>query len=248
MGRLAGKTALVTGGGNGIGKASVLTFAREGAEVVIADFNQAAADTLAAQITSEGGKALAVSGDVSDEASVDQMISAALDAFGKIDVLLNSAGGGSTKDGPVTELDLDEFWRTIRVDLYGTLLTCRRTIPAMRDSGGGSIINLSSLRAVIGTHGADAYTASKGGVLAMSRAMAMQWAEENIRVNVIAPGVVLTERVAAFIKPDNPVYQKSLLGPSESVDVANMALYLASDESRKVTGTVMRLDGGASIY
>lgn len=248
MGRLAGKTALVTGGANGIGKASVEAFAREGAEVVIADFNPDAASALAGEITARGGKAIAVSGDVSDEQSVDQMVAAGVDAFGKIDVLLNSAGGGSTKDGPVTELELDEFWRTIRVDLFGTLLTCRRIIPEMVKTGGGSIINISSLRAVIGTHGADAYTASKGGVLAMSRAMAMQWAGDGIRVNVMAPGVVLTERVAAFIKPDNPIYRKSLLGPSAPEDVANLALYLASDEAAKVTGAVMRLDGGASIY
>ncbi|MGD1886330.1 MAG: SDR family NAD(P)-dependent oxidoreductase [Cohaesibacteraceae bacterium] len=248
MGRLTGKTAVLTGGGNGIGKAGVKKFTAEGAAVVIADFNLEAAETLTKSIISEGGKAVAVQADVSDEASVDAMVASALETFGKIDILFNSAGGGSTKDGPVTELELDEFWRTIRVDLFGTLLTCRRTIPAMLESGDGSIINISSLRAVIGTQGADAYTASKGGVLAMSRAMAMQWAEHNIRVNVVAPGVVLPERVAAFIKPDNPIYQKSLLGPSEPDDVANLALYLASDEARKVTGTVMRVDGGASIY
>ena len=248
MGRLAGKTALVTGGGNGIGKASALRFAEEGANVVVADFRPESADAVVTEIEGRGGRAVAAGGDVGDEAAVDAMVVAGLDAFGKIDVLLNSAGGGSTRDGPVTELALDEFWRTIRVDLFGTLLTCRRVIPEMQATGGGSIINIASLRAVIGTHGADAYTASKGGVLAMSRAMAMQWAKDGIRVNVMAPGVVLTERVAAFIKPDNPIYQKSLLGPSDSEDVANLALYLASDEARKVTGTVMRLDGGASIY
>lgn len=248
MGRLTGKAALITGGGDGIGKASALRFAGEGAEVVVADFRGESAEAVAAQIRSDGGQAIAVDGDVSDETAVDAMVGAGTEAFGKIDVLFNCAGGGSTKDGPVTELDLDEFWRTIRVDLFGTLLCCRRTIPEMLRSGGGSIINISSLRAVIGTHGADAYTASKGGVLAMSRAMAMQWAKDGIRVNVMAPGVVLTERVAAFIKPDNPIYRKSILGPSEPIDVANLALYLASDESRKVTGTVMRLDGGASIH
>ncbi len=248
MGRLNGKSALVTGGGNGIGKASALRFASEGAAVIVADFRQDAAEIVVAEIEAAGGRAMAVQVDVSDEAVVDSMVRAGVEAFGKIDVLLNSAGGGSTKDGPVTELEIDEFWRTIRVDLFGTLLCCRRVIPEMVESGGGSIVNISSLRAVIGTHGADAYTASKGGVLAMSRAMAMQWAKHDIRVNVMAPGVVLTERVAAFIKEDNPIYQKSLLGPSDPQDVANLALYLASDEARKVTGTVMRLDGGASIY
>ena len=248
MARLEGKTALITGGGNGIGRASALRFAAEGAKVVVADLNLEPAEAVVGAIEARGGQAVAVTCDVSDEVSVDGIVEAGLEAFGSIDVLLNSAGGGSTADGPVTELQLDEFWRTIRVDLFGTLLCCRRVIPEMVKAGGGSIVNISSLRAVIGTHGADAYTASKGGVLAMSRAMAMQWAKHGIRVNVMAPGVVLTERVAAFIKEDNPIYQKSLLGPSEPEDVANLALYLASDEARKVTGAVFRLDGGASIY
>lgn len=248
MARLDGKTALITGGGNGIGRAAALRFAEEGAQVIVADFNPGAAENVSDEIRKSGAGAVAVSADVSDEASVAAMIETGIAAFGKIDVLLNSAGGGSTKDGAVTDLELDEFWRTIRVDLFGTLLCCRTVIPEMVKSGGGSIINISSLRAVIGTEGADAYTASKGGVLAMTRAIAMQWARHGIRANVMAPGVVLTERVSAFIKDDNPIYRKSLLGPSDPIDVANLALYLASDESRKITGAVMRLDGGASIY
>ncbi|MEM9476969.1 MAG: SDR family NAD(P)-dependent oxidoreductase [Pseudomonadota bacterium] len=248
MGRLSGKTALVTGGASGIGRESVRRFAEEGANVAIADFNHRAAETLAEEIVASGGSAIGVACDVSDEGSVDGAVARAVSEYGAVDALLNSAGGGSTQDGAVTDLSLDEFWRTIRVDLFGTLLCCRRVIPEMVKTGGGAIINISSLRAVIGTDGADAYTASKGGVLAMSRAMAMQWADKNIRVNVMAPGVVLTERVAAFIKPDNPIYRKSLLGPSEPTDVASLALYLASDEARKVTGTVFRLDGGASCY
>ncbi len=183
MDRLTGMIALVTGARNGIGKATALALAREGAGLILADCQLG-----------------------------------------------------------------HEFWRTIRVDLFGTLLTCRRVIPEMVTSGGGSIINISSLRAIIGTHGADAYTASKGGVPTMSRAMAVQRAKHSVRVNVLAPGVVLTERVAAFVRPDNPIYQKSLLGPSEPEDVAFLAQFLASDEARKITGTVMCVDGGASIY
>lgn len=248
MARLDGKTALITGGGNGIGRAAALRFAEEGAQIILADFNPEAAEQVVQEINGTGAKAIAVSCDVSDEAGVAEMVKAGVARFGRIDVLMNSAGGGSTKDGAVTNLELDEFWRTIRIDLFGTLLCCRTVIPEMVKSGGGSIINISSLRAVIGTEGADAYTASKGGVLAMTRAMAMQWARHGIRANVMAPGVVLTERVSAFIKDDNPIYRKSLLGPSDPIDVANLALYLASDESRKITGAVMRLDGGASIY
>lgn len=248
MARLDGKTALITGGGSGIGRAAALRFAEEGAQIILADFNPEAAEQVVQEILSTGAKAIAVSCDVSDEAGVADMVKTGVARFGRIDVLMNSAGGGSTRDGAVTNLELDEFWRTIRVDLFGTLLCCRTVIPEMVKSGGGSIINISSLRAVMGTEGADAYTASKGGVLAMTRAMAMQWARHGIRANVMAPGVVLTERVSAFIKDDNPIYRKSLLGPSDPIDVANLALYLASDESRKITGAVMRLDGGASIY
>lgn len=248
MDRLKGKVALITGGGNGIGRASALAFAAEGGKLIIADFRADAAKAVVDEISASGGTAFAVTGDVSDEAAVADMVAAGMEHFGQIDVLFNLAGGGSAKDGAVTDLALDEFWRTIRVDLFGTLLMCRRVIPEMLKSGGGSIINMASLRAVIGTQGGDGYTASKGGVLAMSRAMAMQWAEKNIRVNVLAPGVVLTKRVSAFLKPDNPIYQKSLLGPCDPEDVANLALFLASSESRKITGQVISIDGGASIY
>ena len=248
MARLNGKTALVTGGANGIGKEVSKAFAVEGANVIVSDRLDDLAEVVASEITSREGTAVAVGGDVSDEGQVDSIVRAGLTRFGRIDVLFNSAGGGSARDGSVTELELDEFWRTISVDLFGTLLMCRRVIPEMVASGGGSIINLSSLRAMIGTSGADAYTAAKGGVLAMSRAMAMQWADKGVRVNILAPGVVLTERVATLITPDNPIYRKSLLGPSEPADIANIAIFLASDESRRVTGAVLRVDGGASIH
>ena len=238
----------MTGGANGIGKEVSKAFAVEGANVIVADRLGEAAEAVASEITSFGGSAFSVGGDVGNEGQVDSMVEAGLTRFGRIDILFNSAGGGSARDGPVTELELDEFWRTIRVDLFGTLLMCRRVIPEMVATGGGSIVNLSSLRAVIGTSGADAYTAAKGGVLAMSRAMAIQWADKGIRINVLAPGVVMTERVAALITPENPIYRKSLLGPSEPTDIANIAVFLASDESRRVTGAVMRVDGGASAH
>ncbi len=248
MNRLNGKCSVITGGGSGIGRASSLKFAREGSSVAVVDQNRESAKAVASEIVQAGGTAFAICGDVGNEPQVDAIVEECKDRLGQVDVLFNCAGGGTAKDGPVTELELDEFWRTIRVDLFGTLLMCRKFIPMMVHSGGGSIINTASMRAVIGTHGADAYTAAKGGVLAMSRAMAMQWADKKIRVNILAPGVVLTERVAAMITPDNPIYKKSLLGPSEPDDVANLALFLASDESRQITGTVMRVDSGASSY
>ena len=152
-----------------------------------------------------------------------------MDAFGGLHVLYNNAGGATPKDGKVTEMDLDEFWRTIGVDLFGTFLGCRFGIPVMAKGGGGSIINTTSVRAMIGTPGADAYTSAKGGVRALTQALALQWAAHNIRVNAIAPGVILTERVKALLRADDPLFKKSLLGASDPEDVAQMALYLASD-------------------
>ena len=248
MGQLQGKTALIIGGGNGIGQATSFLFAGEGANVVVADFNLDAAKKTIADCGFQEESGLALQCDVSEEDDVANVVAGTLEKYKRIDILFNCAGGGSAKDGPVTDLDLEEFWRTIRVDLFGTLLGCRKVIPEMVKTGGGSIINISSLRAVMGTRGADAYTASKGGVLALTRAMAMQWADKNIRVNVLAPGVVLTERIRDLIREDDPIYRKMLLGPCEPEDVANIALYLASDASKKVTGEVFRIDGGASIY
>ena len=248
MGQLQGKTALIIGGGNGIGQATSFLFAGEGANVVVADFNLDAAKKTIADCGFQEASGLALQCDVSEEDDVANVVAGTLEEYKRIDILFNCAGGGSAKDGPVTDLDLEEFWRTIRVDLFGTLLGCRKVIPEMVKTGGGSIINISSLRAVMGTRGADAYTASKGGVLALTRAMAMQWADKNIRVNVLAPGVVLTERIRDLIREDDPIYRKMLLGPCEPEDVANIALYLASDASKKVTGEVFRIDGGASIY
>jgi NAD(P)-dependent dehydrogenase (short-subunit alcohol dehydrogenase family) len=161
-------------------------------------------------------------------------------------VLYNNAGGATSRDGKATEMALDEFWRTIGVDLFGTFLGCRFAIPVMVEGGGGSIINTTSIRAMIGTAGSDAYTAAKGGVLTLTKALALQWAPHGIRVNAIAPGVVLSERVRKLLRDDDPLKRKSILGVSEPEDVAPMALYLASDESRRVTGAILPMDSGAS--
>jgi NAD(P)-dependent dehydrogenase (short-subunit alcohol dehydrogenase family) len=246
VGRLEGKVALITGAGSGIGRAAALLFAAEGAKVAVAEIApESGADTVR-RVTAAGGTALFVETDVSEPASVEAAVRTTLDRFGGLQVLYNNAGGATSKDGKVTEIALDEFWRTIGVDLFGTFLGCRFALPAMVAGGGGSIINTTSIRALIGTAGADAYSSAKGGVRALTQALALQWAEHGIRVNAIAPGVILTERVKTLLRDDDPIFRKSLLGASEPEDVARLALYLASDESRRVTGAILPVDSGAS--
>ncbi|WP_028793837.1 SDR family NAD(P)-dependent oxidoreductase [Thalassobaculum salexigens] len=249
MGRLDGKIAIITGAAAGIGKASAALFAREGATVVMADVKADLGETAAAAIRDAGGTAEFVTTDVSKEDDVRALIDGTVERHGRIDVLYNNAGGATPKDGKVTEMPLDEFWRTISVDLFGPFLGCRFAIPHMERGGGGSIINTTSIRALTGTAGADAYSSAKGGVIALTKALAMQWHTAGIRVNAIGPGMVLTERVAAMLDPEtNPIAIKSLMGPMEPDDIAYLALYLASDESRKITGAIYPAESGASAH
>jgi len=246
MGRLDGKIALITGAGCGIGRAAAQLFAAEGAKVALAEIALADGEATVEAIRSAGGDARLIETDVARPESVEAAVKATLDAFGGLHVLYNNAGGATARDGKVTDMALNEFWRTIGVDLFGTFLGCRFALPVMAAAGGGSIINTTSIRALIGTAGADAYTAAKGGVLTLTKALALQWASAGIRINAIAPGVVLSERVRALLKEDDPIFRKSLLGASEPADVAQLALYLASDESRRVTGAILPVDSGAS--
>jgi NAD(P)-dependent dehydrogenase (short-subunit alcohol dehydrogenase family) len=157
-------------------------------------------------------------------------------------------------DGNVTDIPLDEFWRTIGVDLFGTFLGCRFAIPHLERAGGGSIVNTTSIRAMTGTLGADAYTSAKGGVLTLTRALALELGPKNIRVNAIAPGFVQTERTRAIMLADseaaakNPLLKKHVVGYGEPDDIAYLALYLASDESRRTTGAIIPCDSGASAH
>jgi NAD(P)-dependent dehydrogenase (short-subunit alcohol dehydrogenase family) len=250
MARLAGKVAFITGAAVGIGRATAVLFAQEGARLALADIDEAGlAET--AQAASGGPAApLTLRTDVTDPDSVRDAIAQAEAQFGRIDVLHNNAGGSTAQDGSVTEASLDEFWRVIRLDLFGTVLGCRFGIPALIRAGGGSVINMTSNLALMGIAGRDFYTAAKGGVAALTRSLAVTHGKDRVRVNAIAPSVTLTPRVRALMAGNAALAkmgQSHLLGLGEPEDVAQAALYLASDESRITTGTILRVDSGVTI-
>jgi len=250
MSRLAGKVALITGAGTGIGRATARAMAAEGAKVVIAEIDKAAGEQVARAIVQAGGDCIAVATDVTDEASMKAAIDTALSHYGALHVLHNNAGGSTDVDNTVVDAPIAEFWRAIKLDLFGTFLGSRFGIPAIIRSGGGSVINMSSNVALMGVPGRDCYTAAKGAVAAMTRSMAVEFASSKVRVNAIAPSATMTDRVRALVA-GNPALNKladsHLVGLIEPEDIAHMAVFLASDESRMVTGQVYPVDSGVTI-
>ena len=245
MPRLQGKVALITGGGTGIGRATAILFAREGAKVAIADIDAGAGEETA---RFAGNGAIAIRSDVTEPGSVQRAIRTAVDTFGRLDVLHNNAGGSTAQDNTAVEAPLDEFWRAIKLDLFGTFLGCRFGIPELVKAGGGSVINMSSNVALMGVPGRDCYTAAKGGIAAITRSLAVTYAPQ--RVRIIAPSVTMTERVKRLVAGNTALTKLAdshLLGLIEPDDIAQMALYLASDESRMVTGQILPVDSGVTI-
>ena len=254
MGRLAGKVAFITGGGGGIGRATAERFAEEGAKVVIAEIDsergKIAAEAARGRSKNSGGDALFIHTDVRERSSVEAALAQTMERFGSLTILHNNAGGSTPEDGTVTEAPEEEFWRVLRLDLYGTFLCSKLGIPLMIKSGGGSIINMSSIVALRALPGRDCYTAAKGAIAAMTRSMAVEYAPHKIRVNAIAPGVVLTERVKKLMKNAKDIEklaESHLLGLGQPEHMAEMAVYLASDESVITTGQVLSVDSGATI-
>jgi len=258
--RLAGRTAMVTGAGAGIARATALMFAREGARVLVAEIDAATGAATARSIEAAGGQALFVRTDVSDEASVQHAVAAAVERFGAVDVLFNSAGGPLAEDGYVTDVDMKVWDRITNVDLKGTMLCCRHVIPHMIASGRGAIVNMSSGAALRGSSNSHVYTAAKGAILSLTRALAGAYARDGIRANALCAGRVMTERTIRKYglagQPAEVVDRQDGAGRVREYpfwmgkpdDIANIAVFLASDESRMITGAAIPADGGRSAY
>jgi NAD(P)-dependent dehydrogenase (short-subunit alcohol dehydrogenase family) len=250
--RLAGRVALIAGGAAGIGRACAELFAREGAKVVIADIDEQAGANLAGAL---GDAALFVRTDVRDEQSVKAAVAAAEQQFGKLDTLLNCAGGSVGEDAPLGTVDVVAVWdKTMPLDLRGTMLCCHHAIPAIVRAGGGAVVNMSSGAALRGASPAHIYSAAKGGILSLTRALAGTYAKDNVRVNAICAGRILTERILArYGTPDAPKPAEERVKEypfwvGRPEDIAAIALFLASEESRMITGAAIPADGGRSAY
>lgn len=247
--RLENKVALITGASSGIGRETALIFAREGAKVVVVDVNDAEGQNTVGMIKEASGDAVYVHADVSRAADCENMVRAAEQTFGKLNVLFNNAGILLSSDDNAMTTDEDVWDLTMNVNLKGVFLGCKFGIPALRRAGGGSIINTASFVAILGAATPQiAYTASKGGVLAMTRELAIVHARENIRVNALCPGPLRTELLMKFLNTDEKRQRRLVHIPmgrfGEAKEMAQAALYLASDESSYMTGAEFLVDGG----
>ena len=249
--KLDGKNALITGAGSGMGRATALLFAREGAKVAAIDIDEEAAADTVTRIERNGGKAVAIRADVSVEADAKQMVETAAGRLGTPGVLFNNAGieGESAFIGKMTA---EAFDRVIAINLRGVFLGMKYVLPLMVDAGGGSIINQASIAGMVAVRGGAAYSAAKAGVIAMTRVAALEYARYNIRVNCICPGGIETEmakRIRRGAEPDpEGVRRISVLGRmGEPEEIANMALFLASSDSSFATGAPFVVDGGWTI-
>jgi len=247
--RLKDKVAVITGAASGIGRQSAMRFAAEGAHIVAVDLNRQAGEETAEQVGANGGKAIFVEADVSKASDCQRMVAAAEESFGKLNVMFNNAGIMLGEDGDAESTTESVWEKTMAVNLRGVFLGCKYGIPAIRRAGGGSIINTASFVALMGAATPQiAYTASKGGVLAMTRELAMIHARENIRVNALCPGPLHTELLMNFLDTEAKRNRRLVHLPmgrfGEAKEMAEAAVFLASDESSYITGTDFLVDGG----
>lgn len=249
--RMEGKIALITGGGTGIGRATALAFAREGAKVTLMGRRLEPLVITAREI---GGSALVVTGDLSSGPDIDDAIRSTVARFGGLNVLVNN---GAVLHAGTAESQTEQEWdETFNINVKGLWMLSRAVLPHMRKAGGGSIVNLSSVLGLVGARNRAAYAASKGAVTLLTKSMALDHAHENIRVNCICPGIVDTDLVAGFVKnsphPEQARKERIALHPigrfGTPDDIAACAVFLAGDESKWVTGAAIPVDGGFTAY
>jgi NAD(P)-dependent dehydrogenase (short-subunit alcohol dehydrogenase family) len=251
--RLNDKVAVITGAAGGQGQAAARLFAEEGARLIVTDIDGEGAEKTAEQVRDAGGEATALRTDVAREKDVAEMIRVAMDEFGTLDVLFNNAGVGYSAADRLTMASVvdtpEEDWDSIlAINLKGVAMGCKHALPVMVDNGGGAIVNNASINALVGLSGADAYTAAKGGIVALTRVLAVDWGPSGVRVNCICPGGVDTamiapvledEEVLDFMRESTPLGR--LARPGET---ARVALFLASDEASYMNGAIVPVDGG----
>ena len=249
--RLKGKRAFISGAGSGIGAATALKFAAEGARIIAGDIRRDAAEAIVQKITQAGGEAVAVTGDVADPAACQAMIDKGVSALGGLDIMFNNAGIVLAADKGPLDTPLAVWDKTIAVNLTGVFLACKFGIPHLLKAGGGAVVNNASVVALVGSaYPQLAYTAAKGGVLSMTRELAIMYARKKLRFNAVCPGPVNTTMVKAFITEEanwesrRPYMPMGRIGTVE--EIANLVAFLASDEASYITGAAYAADGGIS--
>ncbi len=250
--RLANKTALITGAGSGMGRLAAEMFAREGAQIVAADVKEGPLQETAASVEGAGGSIIAVATDVTQADGVQRAVAAGVKAFGKLDVLYNNAGIFPDDDTSVVETEEAVLQRVLDVNLKGVWLCCKYGIPELIKAGGGSVINIASFVALVGcTVPQDAYTASKGAVLSLTRSLAVQYGPHKVRANAICPGPILTPMLESLFPSEEEKMKRLNRIPlgrfGRAEDIVYAGIYLASDESSWTTGTTFVVDGGITV-
>ena len=251
--RLDGKVTIITGGGSGMGKTAAELFAAQGAKVVVADYSEASGQAVVAMVNAAGGQATFVKADVSNEADARGMVQHAVATYGRVDALYNNAGVMPEADHSVIDTDVDTWDKVMAVNVRGVFLGCKYAIPQMLEQGSGSIINIASFVAILGCSvPQDAYTASKGAVLALTRSLAVQFAGRGVRSNAISPGPIETPLLMDWLLKDEAAKQLRLnRNPSgrfgKPEEIVNMGIYLASDESKWTNGANFVIDGGITV-